>query len=769
MTNSTPWRTLASVLLASACIAPFAAAQEAPAADKAGATALTEVIVTAQRRDENQQIVPISVTSVSGKTIEDSGYQGLTDLQYLVPGVQYDPTQGSAFQIRGVGSTSFDFSNEKSVSVVVDDVVMDGQRDNGLTGLEDIARVDVLMGPQGTLFGKNSTSGVIAVTTNNPVLNKWQAKANVSYGERNDRTDNVTVNVPIGSNMALRVTGFDQGQEGFGHYTTLHERLGTVEEYGYRAKLLWRPSDKFEAVFANDYEYHWDTSIRSPVGCSFIATPLPGECPSATVAAAELTYGVNPGPKNADDADGSLGKITTVNFGDSLRIKAKIGADTLTSITAYRGTHYDNSTPADLLPGSVFAYIPYNYGTLSTSKVSQEFRWASPTGQFVEYLGGLFYNRLIADQTQLQWATLGAPLAAPGGTQHFYALTSAIGASGNVAYFQARNETAAAFGQLKFNFTPQLSLALSGRYTYDQNSQRLTYPTVAATPITGTIDTFTATSAQPVYPYGQVVGHNFSYRIAPEYRLTKDVMVYATYSTGYKPAGIAFVGNKYDPFKAETVDSWEIGEKSEWFNHRLRVNIDLFREQFTDFQATILTQIPNGIGGFLYTSAIGNAGGLRSQGVETTFAAKITPNLAINGGVTYTDAVFTNYVYNTTTNYTGSKLTNAPRWQGFIGVDYDHTIGSWLTGRAHLDYAYRSKIWTVNGEPVWSQVEGYGLFNGRLSLTPKNSNFQFGIYGRNLFNTYFSTGWQEYGALGLLHYTSPDAYRTIGVFVKAAY
>src|SRR4051812_39359390 len=173
MSISTSYRGIA-LACAAVCDLTHAATPDAAAQQT---SELAPVIVTAQRRSENLQVVPIAVSVVSGKTLEDSGYQSLTDLQYLVPGLQYDPTQGAAFQIRGVGSTSFDFSNAKSVSVVVDDVVMDAQRANGLIGLIDIQRVDVLMGPQGTLFGKNATSGVMSVTTEKPELKRWSASA----------------------------------------------------------------------------------------------------------------------------------------------------------------------------------------------------------------------------------------------------------------------------------------------------------------------------------------------------------------------------------------------------------------------------------------------------------------------------------------------------------------------------------------------------------------------------------------------------------------
>jgi iron complex outermembrane receptor protein len=755
---------LGLLLSASASLLPFAQAYaraaEAPAAAieaTAPATELEAVVVTAQRRSESLQDVPISITSVSGKTLENSGFQAVTDLQYIVPGVQFDPKNGAAFQIRGVGSTSFDFSNEKSVSLVLDDVVMDAQRENGMTGLTDIQQVDVLMGPQGTLFGKNSTAGVIAITTAKPVLEDWSAKVGASYGERKDRNLNAIANIPLGDKVALRVTAFDQGQQGYGRYTVLDTHLGTFKEHGYRAKLLYRPTDALAVIYTHDDQYHWDNTIR--IGVS--GAP-------ANVAALQLAYGVTPGPKNPDSADSSMGVIKTSSSGDSLRVQYQVGKDTLTSITAYRETAYDNDTPADLVPTDKYAYIPYNAGRLDTSKVSQEFRWASPTGQVVEYVGGLFYNRLLAAQTQLQWATLGAPLVSPAGAKltNFFALTGAIGADGNASLFKAQNTTTAAFGQVKFNIDPKASIAVSGRYTSDKNAQSQDFVTIDPRPITGVNATFTATTAKPYLSRGTVKGENFSYRIAGQYKLSEDAMLYATYSTGYKPGGIAFVGNKYAPFKDETVKSYEIGVKSELFGRRVRLNLDVFNSEFTNFQATILTNIP---GSVLQQAVIGNAGGLRSRGVEGTLAWRASESVTINGAATYADAKFTDYVYNATTDYTGTTLTNAPKWSTFVSVNYDHDVGANLRMRANLDYAYRSKTWTVVGQPAYSEVPGYGLVNGRISLTPENSDIEFGLYGRNLLNTYYSTGYQQYGALGLLHYTARDAYRTVGVFAKYAF
>jgi iron complex outermembrane receptor protein len=748
-----------STILAGAvapCWAMAAHAQDASATDDA----LPEITVTAERRVESSQKVPLAIQSIDGEALARTGYTSVTDLQYTMPGVQFDPTQGAAFQIRGVGSTSFDFSNAKSVSVVVDDVVMDGQRANGLTGLVDIDRVDVLMGPQGTLFGKNATSGVIAVTTTKPKIGEWSLRASASFGEHDERILNATANVPLGPIAALRVSGFDQAFDGFGRNVTLDRKVGSQHEYGGRARLYLEPSDTFNLTLSGDYAYHWDSSVRTPVS---------GQSAAVTAILNEL--GVYPGPKSADTADSSFGQITTEEWGTSLRANAKLGDHDLTSVTAYRATRYDNSTPASLTPYDRYAYIPFNMGALDTDKFSEEVHLASPTGGFVEYLVGAFYNRLHARQTQLQWSTGGAPLYDSAGTPlpTLVALTGAIGEDGNTSLFDSVNETVAAFGQLKFNITPRLSLTLGGRFTHDNNSQSIDYVTIDPLTIAGYSPNFVASSAAPAFNFGRVKGNNFSFRIAPTYQLADNVMLYATYSTGYKPAGIAFVGNKYAPYEDETVRAWEAGIKSEWFGRRLRFNLDVFRSNFKDFQASILTQIPDGAGGTINATVIGNAGGLRTQGVEGNLVVQPMHGLQLSGAVTYTDAKFTDYVYNATTNYTGSRLTNSPEWSATASVDYDHEFGSGLGFRAHADYAYRSEYWTVVGQPAYSHVPGYGLVNGRMSVTLPNRPVEIGVYARNLFDKYFSTGWQQYGVLGLLHYTSPNARRTLGGFVNVTF
>lgn len=748
---------LAGAALASLSFAQAYAAEPASAAADGPEVELEAVIVTAERRAAPLQDVPLSVASVSGEALADSNFRVVTDLQYLVPGVQFDTTNGSAFQIRGVGSTSWDYSNEKSVSLVVDDVVMDAQRDNGLLGLTDIAQIDVLKGPQGTLFGKNATSGVIAVTTAQPDFGGVSAKGEVSYGERADRAASVTVNAPLGEELALRVSVFAQGQEGPGRYTVLDRPFNSFEDYGYRAKLLFRPNDRVEVTYAHDYGHHWDNNNRTTVGGG-----------SAAFTALQIANGVTPSLTNDDSADSHKGKTESSSWGHSLRGEVQIGRDTLTSVTAYRDTRFTGAGPGNFAPTDKWAFVPFNEGTLKTWKFSQELRWASPTGGFVEYLAGLFYNRLDQDATQIQWVTFGVPLVTPAGTPltSYFTTTGVAGDPGNAVRYRTTNISTAAFGQLKFNLTPRLTASLGARYTRDDNSQGIDFFWMDPVPFTGVPVTFTPTGRAPLQTYGQVEGENISYRISGQYRLSDDAMAYATYATGYKPGGAAFVGNNYSPYGDETVESLEVGVKSEFFDRRVRLNLDLFRSEFTDFQTSLLTFVP---GNPVSVIAVGNAGGLRSQGAEASFAWRVTPSLTVDGGLTYLDAEFTDYVYNATTDYSGTALSNAPKWQGAVGLDYDGEIGSNMRLRASFDYAYRSKVWSQIGERPDTEVPGFGMANGRVSLSPVNSDFEFGVYGRNLFDEYLSTAFEQYSTMSLTHRISRDAHRTVGVFARYAF
>ena len=698
-----------------------------------------EIVVTAQRRTENLQNVPIAMTVVQGDDLAKSNFQQVSDLQYLVPSLQYDPSSGGNFQIRGVGTQSFDYSSEQSVSVVVDDVVIDTQRDPGLIGLSDIKQVAVLRGPQGTLFGKNATSGVISITTAKPVLDQWSTTASASYGERNDRDVKATLNVPMGATMALRISAFEDGQDGYGKYSLYNTKLGTFHEEGARAKWLFAPNEALDVLLIGDFAHHTDNQAPTLVSAS------------PAIMAASAAAGTTIGPNNLNSADPYTSSTDDKSYGGSLQINYKLGTQTLTSITAYhRFTNFGYGS-VDAAPTAL--YLPINDNAIHTNKVSEEIRLASPTGQFVEYVAGLFYNRLSLASAQRQWGSLGQAL--PDGV--FLSVTGAAGTNTNGNVFNTTNDSKAAFGQAKFNFTHQLSLSLGARFTHDNNGQSFGFVSIPSSLVT--IPIFAA----PTQPAGSVSHNNISYSIKPTYAFSPTTIVYSSYATGYKGPGVAFVSSIYDPYKAETVKSYEVGVKSEWFDQRLRFNADIFREDYTDFQAQTYVQPPGGVGVFV----IGNAGGLRSQGAEADINLRATSSLSLSSGFTYAHSYFSNYIDGPNI-YTGYPLTNAPRSAVTAAADYHYPVAGGYEVSAHANYFYRTRVYTVIAQP-YSIVPGYGILGGRIGIGPQSGVWQVGVYARNLLNRHFSTSYQEVGGVGTVSLTSPNELRTVGVEANCSF
>lgn len=704
---------------------------------------LQEVVVTAQRREENLQDVPIGVTVVSGTDLQQANFRDLTDLQFLAPSLKFDPNNGGGFQIRGVGTQAFDFSAEQAVSTVLDDVVMDAQRGLGLFGLDDVEQIEVLRGPQGTLFGKNSTSGVVAITTRKPSLGVFSADGSVSYGERNDYNAHSSLNLPIGSTAALRIFGFVQGQDGYGSYTDLGSHLGTTREQGTRAKLLFAPNDDLDVTLTGSYAHHTDNNTI------LLITGTPD------VEARAAAAGTIAGPRNFNNAGSYAAFNESNDAGASLNVNYRVADHTITSVTAFHYFGDRGNGPVAFFPGDQF--LPSNIIDLQTHKFSEELRIASALGGLFEYVAGLFYNELELYSTQFQVGALGQSL--PPGV--FLSVTGAAnGPPGNdLAIFDNDNRGAAIFGQVKVNFSEKVDVIAGARFTHDRNAAQVSYgfgnlppPVAFVIPI--------GTAAVP--SAGVVTANNLSYRISPQYHFTPDTTVYVTYSTGYKGPGVAFVSGVYDPYRRETVGSAEIGLKSELLDRHLRLNVDVFDEYYRNFQAQLLVPIP---GSPLNAIVTGNAGSVRSRGFESDAAFRATQSLTFNGALTWNEAYFSNYVSGPNV-YTGQPLSNAPRWSGTLAANYSRPLVGNFNFAANVNYAYRSRSYGNVGQIDTTQIGGYGFMGGRLSFG--NDHWTAGVYGRNLLDHYFPIGFSP----PLPDEPAAQAYnvngrRTVGVFVTA--
>ena len=230
----------------------------AQSAAPANAAQLDEVVVTATRREQRLQDVPVSVTAVSGEALEKTNFREVSDLQYVAPNVTFSSTNavanGGGYQVRGVGTQTYNSGVEQTVGLVIDGVVIGLPRDPGATGFSDIERVEVLRGPQGTLFGKNASAGVIQLVSKNPRIGEFSGNLDASYGERDEQIVRGALNVPLGSTAALRLAAFHNSQDGAIPYVLHGGHVGDRDNNGVRGKLLWEPTENLSLILTGDYQ-----------------------------------------------------------------------------------------------------------------------------------------------------------------------------------------------------------------------------------------------------------------------------------------------------------------------------------------------------------------------------------------------------------------------------------------------------------------------------------------------------------------------------------
>jgi iron complex outermembrane receptor protein len=746
---------------------PVLAAEPAPPSpDDAAAAASTEIVVSATRRDTPVQRVPISVQVIDNDKFVKSSFKNPTDLQYMSPSVQVSASGGIGFNIRGVGTNSYDASTEQTVGLVIDGVVY-GFVDDISADLSDIARIEILKGPQGTQFGKNASAGVVNVVTEQPNVDRLSMVGHVAYGSFNDTNASARINVPITSNLAGMLVGSFQSRDGWSYDPVLKRNQGDQSLYGFKGKLAWTPTEDLDVHLNVDYR-------RTHISPNFLNTyksvgvGFAGLSPGLGV----LDYGIVPSGDNTQSAMSIESFRTTRTGGGSLKVNYHAGDWTISSTSALRFLERDQfqtigGTPVNIALGQLRD---------TGRQVSQEFTLTSPTGGAAEFVAGLYYYNRHSNGSTYYYGSFN------GLAEQLYGPGALLSFSGGRDHLQYDVNSYAAFTDGTIHLSERLHVIAGGRLTYDKASSSLT------------------TEALPkVYPLGPTINGpgaanthatNFSWRLGLKYDLSDRAIVYATASRGYKgPLAIAVPGSGARLVKPETVQAYEIGLKTMLLDRKLRFNLAGFYEKFTNFQTSVLDT------GLVPPSfVLGNAGGLRTQGVEMEIAATPVPGLSINLNGTYQDAKFTDFratCYDanepiklpTTTDasavgacYTlpgssvryvqaaGRPAPNASKWNLSASASYRHPLNDTLSADGNANVMYRSKFFS-NGVDPNSQVDGYATVNLNVGLGSSDDRWRIGVFVRNLFDQYFISGIEpgafESGAL--TNIINPEARRTIGV------
>ncbi len=695
----------------------------APALGQAGAAAAPEadggeIIVTAQKRAERLQEVPLTVSVVSAAALERQTITNVTELQNATPELNYVGQPSAGYSIRGSGTQTFTRSSENNVLVVVDGVVQ-GQLTPPTSSLFDIARVEVLSGPQGMLFGKNASAGVGNIVTADPRLSELEGRIRLSAGNIGFRVANGLVNLPVGDQVALRLSAVHE-RRGWTLFNRFNNRgVDDRETTGVRGKLLIEPTSRFRALFIGDWELEkggnnaWVSRIAAPGGPTSIASQL-------------AACGVTPGPRNTQVClDGPTSR-RILSAGGSLQIDADIGGGhTLTNIAAYRRFERDSDTDSDARPINA---LNNNFAGDRIDQWSEELRIASPSGQPVEYVAGVFlYDYAYRSQVD-QSGTLGAlPFVATASS------TQTI-----------KQESKAVFGQATWRVIDAVSLIAGGRYTDD---------TLDGTIVSYTDPTkgirFAGFGNPPGTARNRVETTNFSYRLGLQVRPSPDATFFATFSEGYKGPALNTTTSTTSiappVVRPEYPRNIEVGVKAAFFDRRVNVDISLFQTDVRDFQAQSTASV-NGLTQFVFT----NASRLRFRGVQANIDARPAEGLNLTGGVLYNEATYGSYVVQCNAPFltgctaaggagqvidvAGRQLANAPRWKVTAGGSYEAPLSDAVNAFIDGNVVYRSSF-TTSASPDPNLIIGaYALVDGRVGVRSADGRFGLALFVKNLTN-----------------------------------
>ncbi|HEX2560135.1 TonB-dependent receptor, partial [Phenylobacterium sp.] len=553
-----PWLLATSGL---AAMAAPAAAQTAPsAAERAGDVA--EIIVTARRTEERAQEVPIPLTVVGGEQLERTGAYTLADLQNQVPSlVAFNSNpRNSSLGIRGIGVSTASDGLDTSVGVYVDGVYL-GRPGMALNDLIDIEQVEVLRGPQGTLFGRNTSAGVLNITTRKPTFDPGLT-AEVSFGDYHYNQVRLSVNGPIVDGLvAGRLTAFHTTRDGVLDNVTTRIAGNSIGRSGIRGQLLITPTPDIDLRLIAEYAEEDDTCC-----VSVLKTVLPASTSAATgrTLAAFQALGYTPQPTQDFTRNNAPQNMRTDQAAASAELNWDLGFADLTAITAWRYWHFDPLQDSD---GTPLDIIQVNAAQTRDWQWSQEVRLASKPGRLAWQAGFYWFQQTLKDHFILNqfgsdagaFYTAFNRLSNPNAPQVVIASGSQY-----VGDTRAESESWAAFGQANYDVTDRLTATLGARYTHD---------TRHGITVTSTLGTPYGPTSIPFNYDVEVEGGEWSYLASLAYKVTPDVLAYGSFSTGHKAAGLnlnaAVTPGSPLVLEPETVENWEAGLKTTLWNGRV--------------------------------------------------------------------------------------------------------------------------------------------------------------------------------------------------------
>ncbi|MBB5686613.1 TonB-dependent receptor [Sphingobium boeckii] len=754
-----------STAVITCAITTSAFAQEAVPADQPTG-GVQEIIVTAQKRSQNLQDVPLAISVVSGAQLESGNVNSAEQLFQKVPTLTFrkgNTNKDSALSIRGVGTISFASGVEPSVSTVIDGVVYarTGQQTSDFL---DVDRIEVLRGPQGSLFGKNASAGVISIITREPSETP-KGYFDAAYYEGNELRIRASASGPLANGLLGSLTGFFSRYDGNGRNVFNNHEVNGYKHWGVRGKLIAEPSDNVKIALIADFSKGNDNGYADSIGTVFSsafnnAVFIPSLAP--------LTLN----GKNKD-IDNDLDPLTRdKNSGVSAQVDVDLGAATLTSITAYRHWYnyqqrdgdFRSDSPTYVNTGTAAGDVrSHDRGDLKFDQFTQELRIASSNPQFLEYVAGVYYyktkevdffNRTVTSCTASTLPTVN------GLTPCTAAASTFVTNEGN-ADFTTRLTSYSAFGQLTANFSDVFRGVAGLRHTNDKVGYDFARRSTSTAAFAGVNPAFASS--------GSIKDNGWSGNAGLQFDVNDDIMSYVSYTRGYKGPAINVFFNmlardtgRIDP---ETSNAYEAGLKTRLFDRRLTLNLAAFYAKYNNYQANFLDLVAGQV-----VTRLTNAGTVSTRGVELDFNAQLTDDFSLNGGFNYTDAHINKFICPTGAAVTcadainGKPLPFAPKYKGTVTADWRLPLefeAFDINLNSSLVYQSRTQF-DINQNPNAFQ-SAYAIWDAGITLRTKDQKYSVSLIAKNLTDKQFVTQRIPNGTSFMRQITPRDAERYFGV------
>lgn len=671
------------------------AAQEPQAvADGTADLQIEEIIVTARRRSESLQDVPVAVSAFDAHRIQELQAESISGLQNAVPNLYLDRGDGAntVIFIRGIGQNDSLAFADAAVGVYVDDVFI-ARSQAAFLDLFDVDRVEILRGPQGTLYGRNTTGGAIKFVSAEPPerlgLYAEAGGGNFDFGTLKARLGGPLVKDVLRGKIAVSAVH----RSGFATNLDDGEDDGDTQSLSWRGALAFTPTDRIRVSLTFDGKHDRPDTSRSPVretSVTGFADPVGAPTSPTTFAPATDPYQVDVNANRLSDLSA---------YGLAL----KAGFDlsdvwSIESITSYREMDFDLNLDTDGTPLPILDILVLQ----DQDQFSQELRATYDADAGFTLVAGLYYFR--DDDLTFSGIDI-ASLSVFGFPVTLFGLPTS-----SLADTDQKTESYAAFADASYDLTERLTLSAGVRYTYEEKESMRRFENFfdPAVSVIENTPPFLSGAGVPGVPIsGKDDFDAVTPKLSLSYRASDDAMLYASVARGFKSGGFDGRGTSdftFQPFDPETVWGYEVGLKSTWLGGRVVANAAIFYNDYQDLQVTSFGADP--VSG-TFVSLFTNAAKARTQGVELELAARASAGLTLNASLGYLDAEYGEFetlVGGVVTDVSDRELVNAPEWSGSLGVTYEHALSTSRVGAVHVDAAYRGKTYTeISGSEVLAQ------------------------------------------------------------------